>query len=188
MPTKVIINSGLITINDGSSFLVTASDGSINSNLPQGFFVRDTRLISYYEISLNRYLLVLLASSNITHHSALYQFTNSQFPTVKGNLPSGRLLISVRRDIVEGMHEDIDITNYYHEPVEFQLMLALRSDFADIFDVKAKHIVTRGITNTTWQDRVLKTDYRNGSFVRSMITEAVCSSVLVHRCVTLTAV
>lgn len=176
MPTKVIINPGLITINDGSSFLVTASDGSINSNLPQGFFVRDTRLISYYEISLNRYPLVLLASSNITHHSALYQFTNPKFPTVKGNLPADCLLISVRRDIVEGMHEDIDITNYYHEPVEFQLMLALRSDFADIFDVKAKQILTRGVTNTTWQDRVLKTDYRNGDFVRSMITEAVCSS------------
>ncbi|MGH1396306.1 MAG: amylo-alpha-1,6-glucosidase, partial [Trichormus sp.] len=104
------------------------------------------------------------------------QFTNPKFPTVKGNLPADCLLISVRRDIVEGMHEDIDITNYYHEPVEFQLMLALRSDFADIFDVKAKQILTRGVTNTTWQDRVLKTDYRNGDFVRSMITEAVCSS------------
>ncbi|WP_427157134.1 glycogen debranching N-terminal domain-containing protein [Aliinostoc sp. HNIBRCY26] len=180
MPTKVIINPGLITINDGSSFLVTASDGSINSNLPQGFFVRDTRLISYYEISLNLHPLVLLASSNISHHSALYQFTNPQFPTIKRNLPPGCLLISIRRDIVEGMHEDIDITNYHHEPVEFQLMLALRSDFADIFDVKSKQILTRGVTNTTWQDSVLKTDYRNGDFVRGVMTEAVCSSSQVH--------
>ena len=74
--------------------------------------MRDTRLISYYEISLNRYPLSLLASSNITHHSALYQFTNPEFPTVNGSLPASSLLITIRRDIVEGMHEDIDITNY----------------------------------------------------------------------------
>ncbi len=88
MPTKVTVNSALITINDGSSFLVTASDGSIKK-LPQGFFVWDTRVISYYEISLNRYRLSLLASSNITHHNALYQFTNPQLPIINGSLPAG---------------------------------------------------------------------------------------------------
>ncbi|ARV58379.1 amylo-alpha-1,6-glucosidase [Nostocales cyanobacterium HT-58-2] len=176
MPTKVTVNPGLITINDGSSFLVTASDSSIDDNLAQGFFVHDTRLISYYEISLNRYRLFLLASSNINHHSALYQFTNPQFPTVNGTLPSGCLLVSIRRDIVEGMHEDIDITNYHSEPVELQLMLAIRSDFADIFEVRAKNIVTRGETATTWKDGILSTEYRNGSFVRGIVTEPVCSS------------
>jgi len=176
MPTKVTVNPGQIVINDGSSFLVTASDGSINENLPQGFFVQDTRLISYYEISFNRYPMLLLASSLLSHHSALYQFTNSEFPTVKGTLPSGRLKVSIRRDIVGGMHEDIDITNHHQEPVEFQLMLAIRSDFADIFEVKAKQILTRGDTETTWKDNILTTEYRNGSFFRGIITEAVDSS------------
>ncbi|MCP6758525.1 MAG: amylo-alpha-1,6-glucosidase [Fischerella sp. CENA71] len=176
MPTKVTVNPGLITINDGSSFLVTASDGSIDDRQAQGFFVHDTRLISYYEISLNRYQLLLLASSNINHHSALYQFTNPQLPTVNGILPSGSLLVTIRRDIVGGMHEDIDITNHYPEPVEFQLMLAIRSDFADIFEVKAKNILTRGETATTWKDGVLFTEYRSGSFLRSIVTEPVCFS------------
>ncbi len=176
MPTQVTVNPGLITINDGSSFLVTASDGSIDDNQAQGFFVRDTRLISYYEISLNRYRLLLLASSNINHHSALYQFTNPPLPTINGNLPSGSLFISIRRDIVGGMHEDIDITNYHPETVEFQLMLAIRSDFADIFEVKAKNILTRGNTETIWKDGVLTTRYRNKSFVRGIVTEPVCAT------------
>ncbi|WGV27418.1 amylo-alpha-1,6-glucosidase [Halotia branconii] len=176
MPTKVTVNSNLITINDGSSFLVTASDGSIDDNQAQGFFVCDTRLISYYEISLNRYPLVLLASSNITHHSALYQFTNPQLPTVNGTLPSESLLITIRRDIVGGMHEDIDITNHHLEAVEFQLMLAIRADFADIFEVKAKNILTRGETVTTWKDGILSTEYRNGDFLRGIITESVCAT------------
>lgn len=143
---------------------------------PKVFFVRDTRLISYYEISLNRYPLLLLTSSNITHHSALYQFTNPQFTTANGIVPSGSLLVTIRRDIVGGMHEDIDITNHHLESVEFQLMLAIRSDFADIFEVKAKNIVARGETGTTWKDGILSTEYRNGSFVRGILTEPVCTS------------
>lgn len=62
MPTKVAVNTEQIAISDGSSFLVTARDGSINDNCAQGFFVRDTRMISYYD-SINRYPLQLLASS-----------------------------------------------------------------------------------------------------------------------------
>ncbi len=176
MPTKVSVNSGIITINDGSSFLVTASDGSINDNLAQGFFVQDTRLISYYEISLNRNPLFLLASSSLNHHSVLYQFTNRELRTVNGTLPYGRMLVSIRRDIVGGMHEDIDITNHHHEQVEFQLMLAIRSDFADIFEVKAQLILTRGDTEMTWKDGVLTTEYRNGSFLRAIATEPTNSS------------
>ncbi|MBN3895354.1 MAG: hypothetical protein HWQ41_08835 [Nostoc sp. NOS(2021)] len=53
MPTKVTVNSGLITINDGCYFLVTASDSSIDENLPQGFFVWDTLRKNWQNLSLN---------------------------------------------------------------------------------------------------------------------------------------
>jgi glycogen debranching enzyme len=171
MPTKVSVNSGQITINDGSTFLVTDSYGWIDDDVAQGFFVADTRLISYYEVSINRDRLLLLASSPINHHSALYQFTNPQFRTVAGTVPNGRLIISIRRDIVGGMHEDIDITNRHTERVDFQLMLAIRSDFADIFEVKSQQILTRGETETTWSDGKLITDYRHECFHRGLITQ-----------------
>lgn len=168
MPTQVFVNSGQITINDGATFLVTDSFGWINDNLAQGFFVNDTRMISYYEISLNRDRLLLLASSPINYHSALYQFTNPPLRTITGTLPQGCLIISLRRNIANGMQEAIDITNHHAKPVEFQLMLAIRSDFADIFEVKAKQILTRGETETTWANGVLTTEYRNGSFYRGL--------------------
>ncbi|SRR5579883_914410 len=180
MPTKVSVNSGQITINDGSTFLVTNSYGWIDDNLPQGFFVNDTRMISYYEISINRDRLLLLASSPINHHSALYQFTNPTLRTIAGTLPQGQLMISLRRNIANGMQEAIDITNHYSECVEFQLMLAIRSDFADIFEVKAKQILTRGETETTWADGELTTEYRNGSFYRSLIIQPERSSSQPH--------
>ena len=176
MPTKVSVNAGQITINDGSTFLVTDAHGWIDDNLAEGFFVADTRLLSYYEISLNRDRLLLLAASPLNHHSALYQFTNPPLKTVSGTLPQGRLIITIRRDIAGGMHEDIDINNHHVEPVSVQLMFALRSDFADIFEVKAKQIVTRGETETIWKDGKLITEYRNGSFHRGLITQPECSS------------
>jgi len=176
MPTKVTVNSEQIAISDGSSFLVTARDSSIDDRLAQGFFVRDTRLISYYEISLNRSPLKLLASSPLTHRVALYQFTNPEFRTVRGALPTGQLIITLRRDIVGGLHEDIDITNHHGDRVECQLMLAIRSDFADIFQVKSQQLLTRGETETIWEDGRLSTNYRNGSFYRGLITMPAGSS------------
>ncbi len=176
MPTKVSVNSGQITINDGATFLVTDAFGMIDDNLAQGFFVNDTRLLSYYEISINRARLLLLASSAINYHSALYQFTNPTLRTVNGTLPQGRLMISLRRNIAEGMQEEIDITNHHSETVEFQLMLAMRSDFADIFEVKAKQILTRGETKTTVREGSLTTEYRNGSFYRSLVVQPQSSS------------
>ena len=169
MPAKVFVNSGQITINDGATFLVTDSFGMIDDNLAQGFFVNDTRLISYYEVSLNRDRLLLLASSPLNYHSALYQFTNPTLRTILGTLPQGRLMVSLRRSIADGMQEEIVIMNHHSEPVEFQLMLAIRSDFADIFEVKAKQILTRGATETTWADGTLTTEYHNGSFYRGLV-------------------
>jgi hypothetical protein len=65
MSAKVALVTGQITINDGGSFLLTAADGSIDDRRAQGLFVRDTRLISYYEISIDRQPLTPLTSSAI---------------------------------------------------------------------------------------------------------------------------
>lgn len=51
MPTKVSVNAGQIAINDGATFLVTDSYGWIDETVAQGFFVADTRLLSYYNTS-----------------------------------------------------------------------------------------------------------------------------------------
>ena len=118
MPTQVSVNSGQITINDRSTFLVTDSNGSIDETLAQGFFVADTRLLSYYEVSINRDRLSLLASSPINYHSALYQFTNQQLQTVNGIVPSGRLLFNVA----------IDPGQTWHTCINFAAIAIVRTD------------------------------------------------------------
>jgi glycogen debranching enzyme len=56
--------------------------------------------------------------------------------------------------------------------VRFQLEIAFRSDFADIFEVKSGHIVRRGQITTEWSERRrrLRTAYSNRDFHRAVTT------------------
>jgi len=83
--------------------LVTACNGSMNDQRAQGFFVRDTRLISYYEF-LNRNPRTLLASSAITHRVAFLSITIPNFSRVRN---AARQLFDYYRATrhVGGMHE-----------------------------------------------------------------------------------
>jgi glycogen debranching enzyme len=76
----------------------------------------------------------------------------------------------ISRSISGGMHEDLDITNNSMKRVRFQLEIALRCDFADIFEVKSGSIVRRGRIITKWSQtkQQLRTVYRNGNFARAV--------------------
>ena len=96
--------------------------------------------------------------------------TNRSFLTEDGAIPSRTLGLTLSRSISGGLHEDLDIPNYSMKPVAFQLEIAFRCDFADIFEVKSGHIVRRGRITTEWsarQQRVAPT-YRNRDFQRAV--------------------
>jgi hypothetical protein len=76
--------------------------------------------------------------------------------TATGTGTVKKLMMTLRRDIIGGMHEDINITNHHQLRVDVQLMLATRPDFVDVFRVKAQKLVTEGRMNTTWNDNVFK--------------------------------
>src|ERR1700724_2150153 len=69
-----------------------------------------------------------------------------------------------------GTHEDLDVTNNSMNPIKFQLEIAIRSDFADIFEVKSNRIVRRGRIATEWSpaQQRLRTTYRNRVFIRGV--------------------
>ena len=56
------------------------------------------------------------------------------------------------------------------KPVRFQLEVAFRCDFADIFEVKSGHIVRRGKITTEWseQEQRVRTAYSNRDFRRAV--------------------
>ena len=64
------------------------------------------------------------------------------------------------------MHEDLDLTNHGLAPVSFNLEIAMRSDFADLFEVREHRLVRRGRIMQEWSDarRELTTRYVNRDF------------------------
>jgi glycogen debranching enzyme len=68
------------------------------------------------------------------------------------------------------MHEDLEITNHGADAVCFNLELAVRSDFADIFEVKSKSVTRRGDITVAWssKDQALTTTYVNKDFSRAI--------------------
>jgi glycogen debranching enzyme len=80
--------------------------------------------------------------------------------------------------IAHGLHEDIDIQNYSSGHVHFSLEILIRTDFADIFEVRAKQLIRRGNIESEWNSdqQQLTTRYSNRGFQRSHIVRLDCSS------------
>ena len=90
--------------------------------------------------------------------------------TADGVIPLRTLGLVISRLISDGIHEDLDVTNNSMRQVRFQLEIALRCDFADIFEVRSGNIVRRGRITTDWSQskQQLRTSYRNGDFMRAV--------------------
>src|SRR4029077_8477700 len=113
----------------------------------------------------------LLNGGAIAPHAALIFETNRAFLTEDGPIPPRTLGLMIARHIDGGLHEDIEIVNNGQVPVRFNLEIAMRADFADIFEVKSERIVRRGRITTTWSQRrqALRITYRNKDFGREVI-------------------
>jgi glycogen debranching enzyme len=171
MPFLVNVGPPVLTINQGNTFMVTQEDGQIMADGEMGVFADDTRFVSYYAIFANGQSWTRLNSSTTSYAIARVYLTNPTIETEDSKIPQGTLELVLSRVAGDGIHEDINITNHGLTPVQFNLEIALRSDFADIFEVKAHHYVRRGHIDTTWnQDKQeLNTTYLNRDFHRRFI-------------------
>src|SRR5436309_13282645 len=144
-----------------------------------GFFARDTRFVSGYNLTINGRVPLLLDASPFDHFSARWEFTSPELPlagTRNGAehdviLEERALGIRLDRTIFEGIHEDYDLINYAAEPVRLILEVAIESDFADIFDVRRRRLVRRGDLQSSWHEKAgeLRTTYVNESFKRDLV-------------------
>ena len=172
MTLKVTVGPPLLTINQGHSLLVTDLDGQIRWPTKCGFFVWDTRIISAWQIYANGYDWELLNSGAITYFAANVFMTNPGIVTEDGKIEPRTLLLQLGRSVGEGaIHEDLDITNYGSREARFNLEIAIRSDFADIFEVKSGTIVRRSRITTDWHKNEprLTASYRNRDFRRDLV-------------------
>ena len=171
MPFRAQVGPPQIAIHHGQTVLITAEDGQVASPSQKGLYFLDTRIVSAWAIYANGAAWVPLNGGAIAHYAARIFLTNGDFLTRAGPIAARTLSLVLSRVIDGGMHEDVDIINYGPAKVSFNLEIAIRSDFADIAEVKANKIIRRGRISTQWDValQALTNAYKNEDFLRSVI-------------------
>ena len=154
--------------------MVSDPDGQILTECEKGLYFLDTRLISLWAMFADGVPWKLLNGGALAASAARVYCTNLPILTADGNIPANTLGLIFGRHIDGGMHEDIDITNYGSRKVCFNLEVAFRSDFADLFEVKGKCVTRRGEIRSDWSaaTQELTTTYRHQDFSRSIAVMA----------------
>ena len=172
MAIEVSVGPPLVTINRGDTFVLAEPDGSIRPGTDQGIYTRDTRYVSSYDVFADGKHWVLQNSGAIAYYASRAYLTNPKIVTEYGEIGERTVSLIVDRAVSDGIHEDFDIRNYGTRHVRFSLELSLRTDFADIFEVKSKRLVRKGKVSTEWYSETaeLINSYQHSGFTRSLVT------------------
>ena len=171
MPLPIQVGPANLTINRDDRVLVCQPDGRISESAEEGFFARDTRFVSGWELRVNGRLPVLLNSSAVESYSARFELTNDALNDEQGAIDRHSLSIRVDRSLLGGVHEDLDIVNYGRRSVRLVIELEIASDFADLFDVKSGQLTRRGTLDSRWfrSRQELRNSYANRDFRRDLL-------------------
>ncbi len=174
MSFKVQVGTPHIAIHEGQTVLVTDPDGQIAWPSDRGLYFLDTRMISAWAIYANGEPWDLLNGGAIEYFAARIFSTNRAFLTEDGPIAARTLGMTISRHVSGGMREEVIVTNNSLAPVRFNLEIAIRADFADLFEVKSNRIVRRGRIVSGWKQarQQLRLTYRNKDFCREVLVTA----------------
>ena len=128
------MNTDLVTILEGNTFVVSDSCGDIEASLtdPTGLFSFDTRFLSRWVLTVNGEGLNPLSVDDL-------QYFETRFFLVPGTgtvYVDAKLSVIRRRAVGDGFHEELTILNHDEKPVDLTVRVDAGSDFADLFEVK----------------------------------------------------
>ena len=174
MNLEIQVGTPHLAIHQGETVWLADPDGQLTPGSERGLLFRDTRLISVWRLYANGTRWELANGGQPRHYMAQVFLTNPTIPTQDGDIPPRTLGLALGRWVDRGIHEDLDITNYGPARVRFNLELVLRSDFADLFEIKSGRIVRRGQILTEWstERQTLRSEYRNADFLRGLSVTA----------------
>lgn len=124
--------TGTLALVEGSTFVVSAPGGDIHPDQPQGLFVRDTRVLSTFRVTVD--------GTPLEPVSAVVRGPFSMTVVTRAHHPhQADPLVTVlrHRHVGRGLHEDLELRNHTIEKVDLVLAMTVDADFASLFDVKA---------------------------------------------------
>jgi len=173
MSVDIKVGPPVLTINRGSTFMVTDLSGEIDHAAAHGVFAEDTRFISDYRLFINTQSWECVTSAAVTYFAVRLELTNPEVPPSDGEsaIEGRTIALTLERYIDNGLREYFHIVNYSQTVVRFPLALEMRSDFADIFEVRAAGLADRGHVQTTWDSGAgeLRTAYEHDGFERRVV-------------------
>ena len=155
MLTRIRARAGTLYLSHGRTVLMTETDGMIAPGSRHGLFVYETRLVSVLRYFINDQLPVPNVLSNVEQHSFLAYYIVAA-PGVDAGEPdrgSGMvppesrqpLELRVSRFAGDGLHEDIDLTNYAKEATRFTFAIEIEHDCSDIADLDRRVAIDRRV-------------------------------------------
>ena len=177
MALEITVGPPLLTINKDHTVLASEPDGQIFPETDKGLYFFDTRLISAYRIFANGVPFDLLNAAPVFYYLSRTFLINAAFETEGGPVPERTVGLELNRIVDGGLHEDLRLTNYGPGAIRFNLEVMIRSDFADLFDVKAGRLIRRGRITTEWDpaEATLTSSFTNADFRRAVRTR-VCDA------------
>ncbi len=131
-PVTLPSGPGVVTLVDESTFAISGDSGDIAPGAAQGLFVRDTRILSRFEVLVNGARTEPLAA--ITEDPFSATFVSRCLPSA-GRADS-TLMVFRSRHVGQGMREEISLRNFADEASSCTIELFIGADFADLFAVK----------------------------------------------------
>ena len=155
-------------LSHGRTVLATDRNGFIEEASTHGLFAHETRLLSRYRLLIDGTALQPNALSNVEQCSWLgyYLLAAPGLPAARPDEGSGQLRdasqqaleIRISRVVGDGLHEDIDVTNFSQYPTAFELEIELSADFADLAETAGRrrqigtlHRSWRALSESAWQ-------------------------------------
>ncbi len=128
--------------------LAMGRDGFLDGSGERGLIVHETRMLSRYRLSIAGCAPQPVALSNVEQHRWLgyYVLRPPQAPSRPRDTGSGSqpllsqstLEVRIARVVGEGVHEDIELTNYSERRSRFPLAIEADGDFADATELRER--------------------------------------------------
>ncbi|MGW4498714.1 amylo-alpha-1,6-glucosidase [Micromonospora sp. NPDC004336] len=152
------VRPDLLYVASGWSTLVTDVRGRITGADPQGFFARNTRVLSVERLTVDGREPVPFSTANVAGHAQLSYAALGDGET----LPSRAAYLLVERFVGEGLRTRLTVVSYASAPLELAVRIHLAADFADTGEAETGRRVQSGPVETSWDadDRELRLTYR----------------------------
>jgi hypothetical protein len=164
-----LVSEGLVghslTLVEGSTFCISGPGGDIRPGNTQGLFVRDTRVLSRWELMVDGRAPQPLTVQQAEPYAAAFM---GRLPPPAG-LADSTLLVVRRRYVGDGMREDVTIRNTASLAATCIVTLATDADFADLFEVKDGRARPQAAASPSAGDAALRFTSRMGEPQRGLL-------------------